>query len=101
MKMKFSSFLYLNFFMLFLLVTGSLIAQYTLPKSSVLAQNNVKIIHVQKTALRMEKMQTKKVLDEPVDHTPFRIAAYFLNENGLIDSIYNYPNDTGYDSKHL
>lgn len=65
--------------------------QHTLPKPAVLAEQQVKAIHVTKTALRLEDRDGNDVTDDTFEPTSVLQASYFLNERGTADSIYILP----------
>jgi hypothetical protein len=79
---------------------GSL-AQYSLPKLSILVDNNISSIHLSKVALRLENKMNEDLALDSVDHTPFRLNTFFISPQGWIDSIYYYPTATGYDKKGI
>lgn len=76
-------------------------AQYDLPKHEILAANGVKIIHVDQTPLHYVDIKGKIIEDPSFDGTSRRIATYFLNDRGWIDSVYYHPTDKGYWEKDM
>lgn len=84
-----------------LLTSHGSLAQYSLPKLSILAENNIHSIHLSKVALRMENKVNEDLASDSVDHTPFPLNTFFINPQGWIDSIYFYPTAIGYDKKGI
>lgn len=79
-------------------------AQYQLPKQSILAENGYRVIRIQKTALRIEnrfgkieKKNRDSLLREFGVQYPI---TFFLSEKGKLDSVYTYPTDLGFYKKH-
>jgi hypothetical protein len=78
----------------FLFISLSVNAQYTLPKFAVLVKNGVNVIHVSKTPMRLKKGLQEDISEKSFSRIPQKISTYFINPSGWIDSIYFYPNDT-------
>ncbi len=76
-------------------------AQSKLPKAEVLVANDVKIIHVNQSSLRLENTQKEDCTPESFDRTKRWVASFYINPNGRIDSIYTYPTDSGYHKKEV
>tara|TARA_R110001592_G_scaffold162584_2_gene396008 strand:+ start:146689 stop:147639 length:951 start_codon:yes stop_codon:yes gene_type:complete len=84
-----------------LLASQGALAQYSLPKLSILVDNNISSIHLSKVALRMENKMNEDLALDSVDHTPFHLNTFFISPQGWIDSIYYYPTTTAYDKKGI
>ena len=84
-----------------LLASQGALAQYNLPKLSVLVENGIRSIHLSKVALRMENKMNEDLALDSVDHTPLHLNTFFISPQGWIDSIYYYPTTTAYDKKGI
>ncbi len=75
---------------------GHLLGQYYLPKPAVLMDNEVHIIRVKQTPLRMENVKGKDITPKTFNTTTYRVATYYLNAHGLVDSVYHSPANSFY-----
>lgn len=86
---------------IFLLASQESLAQYNLPKLSILVENDIRSIRLSKVALRLENKMNQDLALDSVDHTPFPLNTFFINPQGWIDSVYFYPTAAGYDKKGI
>ncbi len=75
---------------------GQLFGQYHLPKPAVLVDNEVSIIRVKQTPLRMENVKGKDITPKNFDPTTYWVATFYLNAQGLVDSVYHSPANSFY-----
>lgn len=75
--------------------------QTKLPKAEILAANDVKVIHITQSSLRLENKKKEDCTPESFDRTRRWVASFYLNPKGRIDSIYTYPTDSGYYKKEV
>ncbi len=79
-----------------LVFSGQVFSQYYLPKSAVLVANDVRVIRVKQTPVRMEDVNGKDITPDFFDSTSYELYTYYINRFGFVDSIYHAPADKFY-----
>ena len=74
-----------------ILLSRCAFGQYHFPQASILIEQGIRAIHVNKAALHYVDRTGKIDHSSELDTLSKKVAIFFLNEWGAVDSVYHYP----------